>query len=44
MEQLEQIREKISACDDIIVGALAERMQHIQEIISYKKATGIPIL
>lgn len=44
MEQLEKIREKISACDDIILDALAERMQHIQEIISYKKATGIPIL
>lgn len=44
MDQLEVIREKISACDDIIIEQLAVRMSHIQEIISYKKATGIPIL
>ncbi len=44
MNQLEEIREKIGICDDKIIDALAERMQHIQEIISYKKATGIPIL
>ncbi len=44
MDRLETIREKISKCDDIIIEQLAERMVHIQEIISYKKATGIPIL
>ena len=44
MNELEVIREKISKCDDRIIEALAERMIHIQEIISYKKATGIPIL
>lgn len=43
-DQLEQIREKISACDDIIIKQLAVRMTHIQDIISYKKVTGIPIL
>ncbi len=44
MEQLEKIREKIGECDNRIIEALADRMVHIQEIISYKKATGIPIL
>ncbi|MCI8957928.1 MAG: AAA family ATPase [Lachnospiraceae bacterium] len=44
MNQLETIREKISGCDDVIIEQLAVRMSHIQEIISYKKATGIPIL
>lgn len=43
-EQLEKIRAKIDVCDDKIIEALAERMVHVQEIISYKKATGIPIL
>lgn len=44
MDQLEEIREKISVCDDAIIQQLAIRMGYIQEIISYKKATGIPIL
>ncbi len=44
MDRLEEIREKVGACDDIIIEQLAERMVHIQEIIEYKKATGIPIL
>ncbi len=44
MNQLEKIREKIEVCDDKIIDALAERMIYIQEVISYKKATGIPIL
>lgn len=44
MDKIEQIREKIGACDDAIIEQLAIRMSHIQEIISYKKATGIPIL
>ena len=44
MEKLEEIREKIGACDDIIIEQLAKRMTCIQEIIAYKKATGIPIL
>ena len=44
MENLEKIREKISVCDDKIIDALAERMIYIQDVISYKKATGIPIL
>ena len=44
MERLEEIREKIGECDDVIIEQLAIRMSHIQEIIAYKKATGIPIL
>lgn len=44
MDTLEEIREKIGACDDVIIEQLAVRMGYIQEIISYKKATGIPIL
>ena len=43
MEKLEEIRVKIGACDDIIIEQLAKRMSCIQEIIAYKKATGIPI-
>ena len=42
MDRIEEIREKIGECDDIIIEQLAVRMSHIQEIISYKKATGIP--
>jgi shikimate kinase len=44
MEKIEQIREKIGICDDVIIEQLAIRMNYIQEIITYKKATGIPIL
>jgi shikimate kinase len=44
MEKIEKIREKIGACDDVIIEQLAIRMGYIQEIITYKKATGIPIL
>ena len=44
MDKIEEIRTKIGECDDIIIEQLAVRMSHIQEIISYKKATGIPIL
>ena len=44
MDKIEEIRAKIGECDDIIIKQLAVRMSHIQEIISYKKATGIPIL
>ena len=44
MDKINAIREKIGACDDIIIEQLAIRMGHIQEIIAYKKATGIPIL
>ncbi len=45
MEQkIEETRKKISECDDRIIDALMERMTYIQDIISYKKITGIPIL
>ena len=44
MDRIEEIRAKIGECDDIIIEQLAVRMSHIQEIIAYKKATGIPIL
>lgn len=44
MDKLEAIREKISACDEIIIEQLAIRMEYIKEVIAYKKAAGIPIL
>lgn len=44
MDQLEKIRAKISECDNRIIDALADRMIQVQDIIAYKKATGIPIL
>lgn len=44
MKELEKIRESISQCDDRIIEALAERMNHIQDIIEYKKSNGIAIL
>lgn len=44
MDKLETIREKISACDEIITEQLAIRMEHIKEVIAYKKTAGIPIL
>lgn len=43
MDRLEEIRVKIGECDDVIIEELAKRMTHIQEIIEYKKETGIPI-
>lgn len=43
-KQLEEIREKIGDTDMRIIDALADRMVLIQDIIAYKKATGIPIL
>lgn len=43
-KQLEEIREKIGDTDIRIIDALADRMVLIQDIIAYKKATGIPIL
>ncbi len=44
MGQLEEIRENIREIDATIVDALAGRMKQIQKVISYKKATGMPIL
>lgn len=44
MEKIEEIREKMGVCDDKIIEQLVIRMGYIQEIISYKKAVGIPIL
>lgn len=44
MKDLEKIREKISECDDRIIEALVERMNHIQDVIEYKKNNGVPIL
>lgn len=44
MDKLEEIRARIGECDDEIIEALARRMSNVQEIISYKKATGMPIL
>ncbi len=44
MNNLEQIRENISLCDDKIIEALAERMNYIEDMMADKKANGIPIL
>lgn len=44
MDKLEQIRKKISECDDRIIEALADRLNDIQDIIQYKKENGLPIL
>ena len=44
MEDLEQIRDSISRCDDQIISALAERMKYIEDIIGYKKQHCMPIL
>lgn len=44
MKKLEEIREQISQCDDILIEQLATRMNFVKDIIAYKKTTGIPIL
>ena len=44
MNQLEEIRRRLDACDDEIIAALARRMGCIQEIISCKRENGLPIL
>lgn len=44
MENLNEIREQIGICDKKIIEQLAIRMGLIQQVIAYKKATGIPIL
>ena len=37
MDRIEEIREKIGECDDIIIEQLAVRMSHIQEIILIRR-------
>jgi len=44
MHPLEEIRARLSVCDDEIITALAHRMTLIQEIIACKQQYGIPIL
>ncbi len=44
MNELDRNRAMISECDDVILDALAKRMKCLQDVISYKKATGMPIL
>lgn len=44
MENIESIRQKISDCDSKIIEILTERMNYIEDIISYKKEHGLPIL
>ncbi|NCB92011.1 MAG: shikimate kinase [Clostridia bacterium] len=44
MEKLEEIRAKMGECDDKIIDQLVVRMGYVQEIIEYKKQTGIPII
>jgi shikimate kinase len=44
MKNIKELREQISKCDDRIIEALAERMNYIEDIITYKKNTGMAIL
>lgn len=44
MERLEEIREKISICDDRIIEQLVTRMNYTKEVIEYKKGKGMPII
>ena len=44
MNNIENIRQKISECDSKIIQILTERMKYIEDIISYKKQHGLPIL
>lgn len=44
MREIEQIRKDIEACDEELAKLLTRRMDCIEEIISYKRAYGMPIL
>ena len=44
MRDLEQIRKEIAACDEEMLMQLEHRMHCINEIITYKRIHGIPIL
>ncbi len=44
MKSIEEVRAKIMDCDKRIEEALTERMNHIKNIVEFKKADGIPIL
>lgn len=44
MDRLEEIREKISQCDDRIIEELVNRMNYMKELIEVKKQTGAPII
>ena len=41
---LNSIRQEIDQIDDQIVKLLEERMQLVEEVVAYKKASGKPIL
>ena len=41
---LASIRQEIDQIDDQIVKLLEERMQLVEEVVAYKKASGKPIL
>ena len=41
---LDNIRQEIDKIDDKIVQLLEERMQLVEGVVAYKKATGKPIL
>ena len=41
---LDSIRQEIDQIDDQIVKLLEERMQLVEEVVAYKKASGKPIL
>lgn len=44
MRDLESIRREVAECDQEILRQLERRMNCVNEIIDYKKATGVPIL
>lgn len=44
MNRLDEIRENISNCDDLIIEQLVVRMNYIKDIIAFKKDAEIPIL
>ena len=41
---LDSIRQEIDQIDDQIVKLLEERMQLVEDVVAYKKASGKPIL
>lgn len=43
MDNLTEIRKNIEACDDVIIDALTNRMNYIEDIIAYKRKHGIAV-
>jgi len=44
VDRLDEIRKELDKCDDKIIRALEMRMSVVEQIISYKKEKGLPIL